>query len=149
MIGASVRLKVHARDRMKHYAISQMELLTALGSDVLAAGRIACVPAGFDPTGKLRAPAQGQPILIGRQFPQHGERAYVLLAIGLTGRRIHVLVTVIDGVLDVLTIWLPDASENRNLWMGHAQRPTLRGEHTLPPTVWLLDGHYQSSAKAA
>jgi hypothetical protein len=37
-----------------------------------------------------------------------------------------------------VTLWDPDAPENKGMWAPHAQLPTQHGARSLPPCRWFL-----------
>jgi hypothetical protein len=119
----------HARERMREYGLTWAALI-----DEIAADAVRVTPGS--------EPRQGKPIHIGTQKarPSSPSRKEVRLCSVRGGRRIHVVTTIPREAepRDVVTLWDPEADENKGYWQEHLLAPTRAGINELPPTTWFL-----------
>lgn len=94
----------------------------------------------------LITPEVGQPVHIGRHFPEKGDERDTLLVKLPNGQRVHVVAAFKHQRVDFITLWCPDDPDNQMCWHPHALLPTQAGARTLPPTRWFLGDPMRANA---
>jgi hypothetical protein len=132
VIGESRWFSHHAFEIMRCRAISQREVMEALGADLIADGALAAPRA----TAGCRA-LSGAPVLLGRQTTHRSGPRSIVLGATAAGRHMVMAVVPSGSRLVIVTLW--DAAEHPEWWRSDLLRPTRLGERELPPTYWYVD----------
>lgn len=136
---ASVWLTAHASlERMRQYGLNGLDVLEALGPDLVVNGELTCRRSDTLSGGVPPTPRPGDPVLIGRQYPVGKDPLLVLLGTTTKERRLHLIVDANPRLVTVLTVWCPDDPHNQHFWAPHAMLPTNLGIRELDPTHWYL-----------
>lgn len=141
-----IDFSAHARDRLRQYDVRDADVRVALGPRIVdAAGAFTCRDAVADHRQRLlENPETGAPLRLGTGFAGHdrcrGRGTRTLLLVVLSNdRRLHVVCAPYpDARLEIVTLWDPEAPQNKDMWTAHAQLPTQRGARILPYCRWLL-----------